>query len=121
VTTCTRIHGHQFNRYQLQNQPKKDQNVRLHFDRIAVGSNEAINMVPPADVEIRVLDRGAWSSIGHRKAQEDAFGKCGRWVHPIGVLSLIASISPAFTSHIATSNVFLIDSLSRIHSIARNP
>ena len=60
---------------QLQGQPKKDKNVRLHFDRITVRTNEAIDLVPSPDVEIHIEDRGAWSSIGRRKAQEDAFGK----------------------------------------------
>ena len=57
----------------LQDQPKGTKNVRLHFDRMSVRSNEAISMQPTDKVEIQIADRGAWSSKGRRKAQEDNF------------------------------------------------
>mmetsp|Transcript_15105 Transcript_15105/g.31288 ORF Transcript_15105/g.31288 Transcript_15105/m.31288 type:complete len:887 (-) Transcript_15105:2481-5141(-) len=57
----------------LQDQPKATKNVRLHFDRTSVRSNEAISMIPTDQVEIQIVDRGAWSSKGRRKAQEDNF------------------------------------------------
>jgi serine/threonine protein phosphatase PrpC/serine/threonine protein kinase len=56
----------------LQDQPKATKNVRLHFDRTSVRFNEAIDMKPP-QASIRIADRGAWSSKGRRKAQEDTF------------------------------------------------
>mmetsp|Transcript_37378 Transcript_37378/g.41812 ORF Transcript_37378/g.41812 Transcript_37378/m.41812 type:complete len:899 (+) Transcript_37378:23-2719(+) len=56
----------------LQDQPKATKNVRLHFDRTSVRSNEAIGMKPP-EANIQIADRGAWSSKGRRKAQEDTF------------------------------------------------
>ena len=57
----------------LQDQPKATRNVRLHFDRMSVRSNEAISMQPTDQVEIQIADRGAWSLKGRRKAQEDTF------------------------------------------------
>jgi len=57
----------------LQDQPSGTKNVRLHFDRMSVRSNEAISMKPTDQVEIQIVDRGAWSSKGRRKAQEDSF------------------------------------------------
>eukprot|EP00532_Pseudo-nitzschia_australis_P005703 CAMPEP_0168166416 /NCGR_PEP_ID=MMETSP0139_2-20121125/2014_1 /TAXON_ID=44445 /ORGANISM="Pseudo-nitzschia australis, Strain 10249 10 AB" /LENGTH=881 /DNA_ID=CAMNT_0008083609 /DNA_START=52 /DNA_END=2697 /DNA_ORIENTATION=- len=57
----------------LQDQPKATKNVRLHFDRKSVRSNEAISMNPTNKVEIEIADRGAWSSKGRRMTQEDAF------------------------------------------------
>lgn len=57
----------------LQDQPKGAKNVRLHFDRMSVRSNEAISMQPTDQVEIQIADRGAWSTKGRRKAQEDNF------------------------------------------------
>ena len=59
----------------IQDQPRRSKTVKLLFDRISVRSNEAIPMTPKADVEITVVDSGAWSSKGQRLAQEDAFGK----------------------------------------------
>ena len=56
----------------LQDQPKATKNVRLHFDRTSVRFNEAIDMKPP-QASIQIADRGAWSSKGRRKAQEDTF------------------------------------------------
>jgi len=57
----------------LGDQPKNVKNVKLHFDRISVRSNEAILMLPSEDREIQIEDVGAWSSKGKRKSQEDAF------------------------------------------------
>lgn len=57
----------------LQDQPKGTKNVRLHFDRMSVRSNEAISMKPTDQVAIQIDDRGAWSSKGRRQAQEDTF------------------------------------------------
>jgi len=57
----------------LQDQPKNARNVKLHFDRISVRSNEAIPMVPTDAREIQLQDLGAWSSKGRRNAQEDAY------------------------------------------------
>jgi serine/threonine protein phosphatase PrpC/serine/threonine protein kinase len=57
----------------LQDQPRGTKNVRLHFDRLSVRSNEAISMKPTDQVEIQIADRGAWSSKGRRQAQEDTF------------------------------------------------
>ena len=60
---------------QLQDQPKRPKTVKLHFDRLSVRRNEAISMIPTEDVKIDIVDRGAWSFKGRRKAQEDRFGK----------------------------------------------
>ena len=57
----------------LQDQPKGSKNIRLHFDRKSVRSNEAIPMMPTDEVEIEIVDRGAWTSKGRRKTQEDSF------------------------------------------------
>ena len=57
----------------LQDQPKGTKNIRLHFDRMSVRSNEAISMQPTDKVQIQIADRGAWSSKGRRTAQEDTF------------------------------------------------
>lgn len=57
----------------LQDQPRATKNVRLHFDRKSVRSNEAISMVPTDQVAIKIADQGAWSSKGRRTAQEDTF------------------------------------------------
>eukprot|EP00536_Pseudo-nitzschia_multiseries_P002013 jgi/Psemu1/283424/fgenesh1_pg.27_\ len=57
----------------LQDQPRATKNVRLHFDRKSVRSNEAISMTPTDTVEIQIADRGAWSSKGRRTTQEDTF------------------------------------------------
>mmetsp|Transcript_7545 Transcript_7545/g.22035 ORF Transcript_7545/g.22035 Transcript_7545/m.22035 type:complete len:886 (+) Transcript_7545:233-2890(+) len=57
----------------LQDQPRATKNVRLHFDRKSVRSNEAISMTPTDRVEIKIADRGAWSSKGRRTTQEDTF------------------------------------------------
>lgn len=57
----------------LQDQPRNAKNVKLHFDRISVRSNEAIPMVPNKEREIHINDFGAWSSKGRRNSQEDAF------------------------------------------------
>eukprot|EP00980_Cylindrotheca_fusiformis_P007760 scaffold1648_cov115-Cylindrotheca_fusiformis.AAC.15 len=62
----------------LQDQPRNTKNVRLHFDRISVRSNEAIPMVPSEEREINVEDLGTWASKGRRNAQEDAFGELTR-------------------------------------------
>jgi serine/threonine protein kinase len=64
---------------QLQVQPKKAANVKLHFDRLSVRANDAIPMIPSKDAELQIADSGAWSSKGRRKAQEDAFGKSCRY------------------------------------------
>jgi len=58
----------------LQDQPRNAKNVKLHFDRISVRSNEAIPMVPNEEREIELVDLGAWSTKGRRNTQEDAFG-----------------------------------------------
>jgi hypothetical protein len=39
-------------------------------------------MIPSQDVEIQIVDLGAWSAKGKRKAQEDAFGKICLLVAP---------------------------------------
>jgi serine/threonine protein phosphatase PrpC len=57
----------------LQDQPRRAKYVRLHFDRLSVRTNKAISMVPTEQVEITVADFGAWSALGKRQAQEDAF------------------------------------------------
>jgi len=57
----------------LQDQPRNAKNVKLHFDRISVRSNEAIPMVPGKDHEMPHVDLGAWSTVGRRKSQEDSF------------------------------------------------
>jgi len=57
----------------LQDQPTRAKNIKLSFDRIRIRDNEAISMIPSEEVEIHIADLGAWSSLGKRKAQEDAF------------------------------------------------
>jgi serine/threonine protein phosphatase PrpC/serine/threonine protein kinase len=57
----------------LQDQPHRANYVRLHFDRLSVRQNEAISIAPTEQVEIKIVDVGAWSAKGPRIAQEDAF------------------------------------------------
>ncbi|CAJ1962082.1 unnamed protein product [Cylindrotheca closterium] len=57
----------------LQDLPKNSKNVKLHFDRISVRSNEAIPMIPNEAREVHLTSIGAWSSKGRRNYQEDAF------------------------------------------------
>lgn len=57
----------------LGDQPRNARNIKLHFDRISVRSNEAIQMLPSEDREIQIEDVGVWSSKGKRNSQEDAF------------------------------------------------
>ena len=61
----------------LENQPKSAKNVKLHFDRRSVRSNRDIVTTIAGDKSVTnsvvIVDEGAWSSKGKRKAQEDAF------------------------------------------------
>ena len=58
----------------LEQQPKGAKYVKLHFDRkpSRVASSEATS----SDVHAKVVEQGAWSTKGRRKAQEDTFGMC---------------------------------------------
>jgi len=59
----------------LQDQPRSSKYVRLHFDRIKVRDNAAIEIFPPSETHISIVDQGVWSTKGRRQTQEDAFGK----------------------------------------------
>ena len=61
----------------LQDQPRNAEMVTLHFDRkSALAASEQNSGSAVASIyegPIQVSDQGAWSSLGRRKAQEDAF------------------------------------------------
>jgi serine/threonine protein phosphatase PrpC/serine/threonine protein kinase len=60
----------------LDTQPISARNVKLHFDRQSVRSNPAANAAHDSTTTfdtVRIVDEGAWSSKGKRKAQEDTF------------------------------------------------
>lgn len=59
----------------LETQPISAKNVRLHFDRLSVRGNPAPSAVHHGSTveTVRIVDEGAWSSKGKRKAQEDTF------------------------------------------------
>jgi len=57
----------------LENQPKSNKNVKLSFDRRSARTNAISSDDESPSNIVRVVDEGAWSAKGKRKAQEDAF------------------------------------------------
>lgn len=60
---------------QLQDQPKSAKYVTLHFDRepaVTTVRSDSL-LLSTLNAPIQVADRGAWSTRGRRKSQEDAF------------------------------------------------
>jgi hypothetical protein len=70
-STCSQRDLHLYQ--QLEEQPKSAKYVKLHFDRKAARKPPSADSTFGQD-RARIVEQGAWSVLGRRKAQEDTFG-----------------------------------------------
>jgi serine/threonine protein phosphatase PrpC/serine/threonine protein kinase len=57
----------------LQERPKSTKYVKLQFDRASVRQLSDAQVDTTTSAPVRIVDEGAWSSLGRRKANEDFF------------------------------------------------
>ncbi len=62
----------------LSNYPKSDKTITLHFDRTSLSKLKAnlSFLLKEKQNMVKVVDHGAWSSLGERYSQEDSLRTC---------------------------------------------
>lgn len=76
----------------LEQQPNGVKYVTLHFDRKRKPSRVVSSEATSSDAHAKVVEQGAWSTKGRRKAQEDTFGMCHLFVLLIFLCGLILNL-----------------------------
>jgi hypothetical protein len=76
----------------LEQQPNGAKYVTLHFDRKRKPSRVVSSEATSSDAHAKVVEQGAWSTKGRRKAQEDTFGMCHLFVLLIFLCGLILNL-----------------------------